>query len=1205
MNRRDDGNVVFFCGAGISVSTGLPDFSELVSELYNRIGQQPTALERYLLGRGQLDKVLGLLEERLIPGRLRQEVVVRLSEPPTGLMDMHEAIITLSRTFEGSVRLVTTNFDDRFERSVHGDIAIDVAPKLSIPKPHDWASIVHLHGRIHKDQSVNHLVLTAADFGRAYLTERWASRFITELFRDFTVVFVGYNLNDPVLSYMVDALAAERTRGARFQKSYAFAGYKGGDVGKKKAEIAWRGKNVEPIMFHSRNKFAYLNKTFIEWARICNDPLSTRRQIVLQGIKRLPGGNADAALPERVCWALSDATIAETLAQTRTINRDSDYPKIAAWLEVFDKEGLLSRGALPPSGQASHAVPVVTNQLGLPENNRLDGVTARLAFWIARHAHVPQVLGWVAQKGRHVHPILRGMLLRRLAEQPNAKDPLPDIPKRLRLLWTVILNDQPDDYEAQSWSAELLKNAKTDFERTIVEGIITENLRPRLVVRPGPSSQLRFQSHDNPTAALTPMEECAHLVLKLGESAHRPRRVKASECSGFLAKYAFKLTDYLLLATELLALDESGFTLSEFYRPAIEDHEQNRLRNDWTALIDWVRESYFALAELNDGQASLLLQRWLGFSHVLFKRLALHALTEDEIADIELSRGILLSGEHLGLWNKQLHHELLVFLRKAGQRIRKPLLNNLIAAIKHGPTLELRAGEKKEEVEQHRKWLIGLQLRKLVDAGVKLDNEARVLAEASRPAASENPEREEFRVWSGAVRWMGKRDYLRPGWERPGIGQLVTALLNEDITAEEFEAIAFIRPCTAYLALQTLAARHSWPPKYWQRLLWATMHRIRENKLRLHRERNLAVLLATASQSLFSQIDTAVADFIESFAKSCPKENEALFSEIWNRAWSAISDTTHVPDDDDVLTQALNSAPGKLGEAALNRLWKYSPQTSDGLPEPIIPYFNAIASAPGGRLGRVMLATKLYDLFAIDHSWSGENLLKSMQWASSAEARDLWSAYAWSASASPNLLAAFKPDFLTAVSHCNEIPKQHSNLVHLFITICLETPPAFTQNEVRYAMRALPEAGLVDVAHSMEEQLNGDSKSRADIWQYKIFPWLEDYWPSENERNTKDTSLALIRCLLNSGHAFRDAVVWALEFLRPGTDHIIWRVQESKVHIGFPEATLDMLLKIVPDSQIQPWEANSIRELLDQMKEGKQKIELDPRFVILLRRATV
>lgn len=335
------------------MGTGLPSFYGLVNDLYARAGECPNALEQGLLDREQLDKVLGLLDERLVAGRLRKEVVARLSQDPTGPLDVHKAIITLSR-MEGSARLVTTNFDDRFER-VDGSSIFHTAPALPIPKLHDWASIVHLHGRIQKNESANYLVLTAADFGRAYLTEGWAARFVTELFRHFTVVFVGYSLNDPVLSYMVDALAAERARGANFHQAYAFADYEGDEAGKEKAESGWRGKNVEPMLFDSQDRFARLNDTLVEWARICEDPLSSRRQIVLEGIKHLP--NPTSA--ERVCWALSDAPTAELLAKGPAVDRESDYPKIVAWLHTFDEHGLLSRGAPPSFSQERLVVPIV------------------------------------------------------------------------------------------------------------------------------------------------------------------------------------------------------------------------------------------------------------------------------------------------------------------------------------------------------------------------------------------------------------------------------------------------------------------------------------------------------------------------------------------------------------------------------------------------------------------------------------------------------------------------------------------------------------------------------------------------------------------------------------------------------------------------------------------------------------------------------
>ena len=126
MNEVDEGSVVFFCGAGVSVGDGsnLPNFEELVDHVYevNRI--EADEVEHEALHRDepdrrrrrpQFDKALGLLErsDRLGPEALRGTVIERLSRPATAPLRVHEALLTLSRT-EGGTRLVTTNFDNRF-----------------------------------------------------------------------------------------------------------------------------------------------------------------------------------------------------------------------------------------------------------------------------------------------------------------------------------------------------------------------------------------------------------------------------------------------------------------------------------------------------------------------------------------------------------------------------------------------------------------------------------------------------------------------------------------------------------------------------------------------------------------------------------------------------------------------------------------------------------------------------------------------------------------------------------------------------------------------------------------------------------------------------------------------------------------------------------------------------------------------------------
>ena len=299
MNELDSAKVVFFCGAGVSAGPGseLPMFRDLVDYVYTANHLQPDSVEREALDLEEpdptrrhptFDKALGLLErpERLGPQILRQSIMERLSRPRTGPLVVHEALVALARGEHG-VRLVTTNFDNRFAEAGLEEELVDAAPKLPVPKPHNWSSLVHLHGRIVPNDDGSSLVLTAADFGRAYLTEQWAARFVTELFREFTVVFVGYRVGDPVVSYMVDALAAERAKGARFAAAYAFADHDGSDASEGRARAGWLAKNVKPILYDQRGDFRLLDETLVEWSRIKSDPFHARSQIAINEVSRI------------------------------------------------------------------------------------------------------------------------------------------------------------------------------------------------------------------------------------------------------------------------------------------------------------------------------------------------------------------------------------------------------------------------------------------------------------------------------------------------------------------------------------------------------------------------------------------------------------------------------------------------------------------------------------------------------------------------------------------------------------------------------------------------------------------------------------------------------------------------------------------------------------------------------------------------------
>lgn len=91
-------------------------------------------------------------------------------------------------------------------------------------------------------------MLTSGDFGRAYLRDAWAARYVVELFREFTVLFVGYSLNDPIVGYLVDALAADMGPNRQFRKAYALADFNGSEADEKRQADAWQAtRRTDPV----------------------------------------------------------------------------------------------------------------------------------------------------------------------------------------------------------------------------------------------------------------------------------------------------------------------------------------------------------------------------------------------------------------------------------------------------------------------------------------------------------------------------------------------------------------------------------------------------------------------------------------------------------------------------------------------------------------------------------------------------------------------------------------------------------------------------------------------------------------------------------------------------------------------------------------------------------------------------------------------
>ncbi len=194
-----DGNLVVFVGAGASVDplSSLPLFDGLTAGVLNRAGSTdgPAADKRF-------DVQLGDLADRPfdVHGAVRQ-IIGRPDSKPNR---WHKALARLFGSPD-QVRVVTTNYDLHLEAAFDGGLPVWSAPAL--PLGHDFHGIVHLHGALHGPD--DGWVVTDREFGRAYLTEGWARRFLLPLFQNYFVLFVGYSHDDLVMQYLARGLPSE------------------------------------------------------------------------------------------------------------------------------------------------------------------------------------------------------------------------------------------------------------------------------------------------------------------------------------------------------------------------------------------------------------------------------------------------------------------------------------------------------------------------------------------------------------------------------------------------------------------------------------------------------------------------------------------------------------------------------------------------------------------------------------------------------------------------------------------------------------------------------------------------------------------------------------------------------------------------------------------------------------------------------------
>lgn len=342
LTARDAGDVLFFCGAGVSkASAGLPDFYRLAEMVMDELGAIQTSPPRQVFaatrklqeeiqnpGIGGLvaaDRLFSLLERDFDAIDVRAAVAKSLKPvvDSSSALTPHRTLLDLSRGPTGEPRLVTTNFDLLFEQC---DATLPQFSPPHLPDPRreqDFRGIVHLHGRVNDSYTAAHdneLVMSSADFGYAYLSEGWATRYINLLLQRYQIVFVGYSADDPPIQYLLEALSRFSTPG---NAMYAF---QSGDTAQ--AGALWAHKGVTPIAYSSDHQHAALWESLEQWAIRARDVDAWNDDVLCKAM------SGPVALEPHERGIV--AHLASTLDGASRIAA-AQVPIPAEWLFVFDR----------------------------------------------------------------------------------------------------------------------------------------------------------------------------------------------------------------------------------------------------------------------------------------------------------------------------------------------------------------------------------------------------------------------------------------------------------------------------------------------------------------------------------------------------------------------------------------------------------------------------------------------------------------------------------------------------------------------------------------------------------------------------------------------------------------------------------------------------------------------------------------------------
>jgi hypothetical protein len=1218
------GEIMFVVGAGVSRRAGLPLFEGLVEDVYARLHQgspgTPESLadaaETEAWRRKEWDRVLGLLERRLVyQNSTRPEIdnpvrrtVAEILGTIRQASSIHNDVLEISRDAHGRPRALTTNFDTLLEHAWASDSTSPIRsfagpgfPAIGTPEFH---GILHLHGRI-ADADLRleptDLVLSSADFGEAYLRSGWASRFIYDLLRRYTLVFVGYAADDPPMRYMLEATEAGRLRFPDLRKAYAFVDVTDGSVGSTRE--LWKAKGLDPIPFNNSDEsFENLYQSLAAWAACARDPASWC-EAQLQHLTAKPWSEASVDTREKVTFLVKTMTSSATLAQ---------HAASADWINCLIEHDDDAGGSREPRKTLRSRDAIVWFSL------RLESIET--ASWLLSTSPSIQF-----QAANAIRTIL------------STREPENDFLNRFWRLFVIAYEDR-GKYPHSNWLAtqRKLQAGKIDY---FVVAAISEILLPRLRVS-APWKMIETDT-PKPDASATRLDQLCRIRFSCDEwpshseiLAAWPQEAESTwHLLNSLTRHLCEVCD---LASGAGLIDSDHDSVSRDVRlvhlphpddlnPILSDREYDRqhwrpshpddFNHSFVPIVRLMSGLWARLVTSDNRRANVIAKAWMESDLALFRRLGYWAATISDSGPLIEASAALSRLTAETFWLRELSPESASFWCKHWALLSSAARKVIETSILDGPKADWfwfasTADDKAKAADRSRH----RELMRITTAGGKLSAKGKKRLADLQSRYERLPTRVGVLEGLYHVSWGGsgpsgdvsKVEHL----PKEQILQQVDALEKSDQfnQGDLWQKLCNANPGLAFAALVQEATNESWPSHRWRSFLSSMVANTEKDVGKPEPEQIIAAVLSLPESVIRDSLPTLTIWLRTSLKDPRDEDMREAVLKVWDRLLEVArllpaSGNSNGGSERDLMEESVNHPIGQLTEVLITLQDALRAQGC-GLYPDFQSRFDALVQLPD-HLKMAALAEMIRSLsffYWLAPEWTEQNLLSSLD-RDTAEAQALLGVLMkYGRYDRVEIFNRLKPRIARAIvsSSSEDVLKGLADFVTwaALERIGGNTQVNLTELEGRQLLTRSSTKALRSVAWSLWRALAKEKMGeRTKFWQRYIGPFLAEIWPNDVTARDQEISKMLIKIPANAEDYLPQATTIVLRLVVPIREYTVrgsLDIQEKPgVVARFPREILDLASASIDLDAAIPYD---LKDFLEQLIKVAPELTIDARY---------